>query len=131
MSKGGIALVALLVGCAAGLAVRGIEFPARAAAGPTYSYRVVSTRDLIANVRTKNAQFKDADAREVLEEGMKGFGAAGWRYAGCLQSSTMGWGWNVCDHLIFESATGADASPPPARTTTPAPPEESTGATHR
>jgi hypothetical protein len=122
MLKRGIVVAALLVGCFAGVGVREIVFPARAAPGPAFSYKVVRTFDLIGTVKASNASFKDADARTALEEGLSGFGRAGWRYAGCLPSSTMGWGTNACDTLIFEAA-GVDAPPPPARTNvTPPPP---------
>ncbi|MGZ3427989.1 MAG: hypothetical protein ACXVCV_15140, partial [Polyangia bacterium] len=76
--------------------------------------------DLIKSVKSKNPQFKNAEAREALEEGMRGFGSAGWRYAGCLPSYAIGGGVNACDHLIFEAANG-DATAPPARASTAEP----------
>jgi hypothetical protein len=110
---GGIALVALVIGCAAGVIGQQIVFPAHAAPGHTYDFKIVQLRDLVATVKAQNPQFKDADARTALEEGMRGFGRAGFRYAGCLQDSTLGWGSGACSVLIFEQAEGGSALPPP------------------
>jgi hypothetical protein len=124
----GVALVALSVGCAAGLAAHQlVEFPARAATGQqTFDYKIVDLSDLIDTVKTKNPQFAKADRREAAEEGMRGFGRAGWRYVGCHQSSTYGWGTSNCNVLLFERASGG-ASPPSAATATPPPLEEESG----
>ncbi len=118
----GVTVAALLVGCAGGVAFREVVFPAHAAAGASYAYKIVSSLDLIGSVQAKNPQLKDADARQALEEGMRGFGAGGWRYVGCLPAYAMNkWGAGVCDHLVFELANGA-ATAPPARATLPEPP---------
>jgi hypothetical protein len=120
MLRRGVVLVALLIGCTVGVAVREVVFPVRAGNLPGYAYKVVAARDLIATVKRDNPAFKDADGQVALEEGLTGFGRTGWRYAGCLQSATLGWGSAMCDHLIFEIGVGS--GPPPARTEVIAPP---------
>jgi hypothetical protein len=124
MRRYGLVLVALLVGCFAGVAVREVVFPARAATGPTYDYKLVDLQDLIATVKSQNPKFANADRREAAEEGLRGFGRAGWRYVGCQHSSSFGWGTTGCTVWIFEQASGG-AAPPPVVPQTPQPPEES------
>jgi hypothetical protein len=116
MRATGIATVALLVGCATGVAVREVVFPARAANAPVYDYKMVRVGDLIDAVKAQNPKFANADRQVAAEEGMRGFGRSGWRYAGCLKDSLFGWGSASCSVLIFEQ-TGAVGSSPPARLT--------------
>ncbi len=116
MRRVGLAGVALAVGCFGGMAFREVVFPARAASGPTFGYKVVTAADLVETVRKRNPAFADADKRTALEEGLAGFGRAGWRYAGCLQNGAFGGMYGIpggfmCDQLIFEQ--GAAAGSPP------------------
>jgi hypothetical protein len=114
MRRLGLTTVALIVGCAGGAAMREVIFPARAAAGaPTYRYKVVDSGELVKTVKARNRKFADADDREALEEGMNGFGRAGWRYVGCR-------GGEFCQLLMFEvSHAGAPAAEEAAPSSAP------------
>ncbi len=99
----GIALAGLLVGCAAGVAANHVvEFPARAWAGPTYDYKVIHKYDLIKTVTEKNPVFAKAADRDALEEGMRGFGRAGWRFVTCNDMYN-----GNCRELVFERVASA------------------------
>ncbi len=88
MHKRGLIIVSLLVGCAVGVGARQavqVVLPEAHAGGPhPYAYRVVKTNDLMATVASTNAAFKGAGAPAVLEEGLNGFGRAGWRLVGAF-----------------------------------------------
>jgi hypothetical protein len=111
--------------------VRQVVFPAQAAANvPVYDYKLVPMRDLIETVKAQNRAFHDADPRTAAEEGIRGFGHAGWRYAGCFKDSIFGWGGGACTVLLFEQAsvgappptagrTSYDEEPPPQVPTSP------------
>jgi hypothetical protein len=108
MLKRGIVVAALLVGCAVGVGVREVVFPARAAGAATYAYRLVPPRDLAATVKERNPSFKDADYESRLAEGINDFGRSGWRFNGCVYS------FGSCAELVFEQGGAAGLPPPPA-----------------
>ena len=110
MKRVGLAGVALAVGCFGGVAFREVVFPARAASGPTYGYKVVDASDLVQTVKARNPKFADADVRSALEEGMNGLGRGGWRYVGCTGMD--------CHELVFEQGGNAGV---PAATSAGAP----------
>lgn len=100
MRRFGLVLVALAIGCAFGMTVREVVFPARASGGPAYAYRVVDTRDLIKTVHNKH---QELDGAPALEAGLNEFGRSGWRVASCLTDSTMSWGSGTpCSALLLE-----------------------------
>ena len=104
----GIALAGLLIGCAVGVGARGlVEFPARAATGPTYDYKVIAPNDLVESVKAKNPAFAKASSREALEEGLRGFGQAGWRYVDCHTAGAGGCYLMVLEHASSGSSPAA------------------------
>jgi hypothetical protein len=115
MLKRGLLVATLLVGCALGVGVREVVFPARAQGATTYAYKLVHTRDLVEAMRQKHPEAGASDA-ERLELGLNEFGRSGWRYAGCLPS------FGQCVTLMFESTM--DQTPPPAQRQIVSPPPE-------
>ena len=93
MAKTGLVTVALLVGCAAGVVVRQVVFPAQAAANlPVYDYKLVPMRDLIETVKAQNRGLPGRRPRAAAEEAASAAsGHAGWRYAGCFKDQIFGW----------------------------------------
>src|SRR5690242_2372933 len=83
-----VALPALIAGALAGAGLRAIA-TARAEAAAPFTYKIVDTAALINAVKTQNPHFKTAMNGVALEEGLNGFGRAGWRYAGCLTRSAV------------------------------------------
>lgn len=105
MVKRGIVVAALLVGCAVGVGVREVVFPAHAA-GPPYAYKLVATEDFKATVKRLKPSLKDADEFTVVEAGINDYGRYGWRFNGCLYH------YGYCAGLVFETGGGGETRPP-------------------
>ena len=101
MRRIGLTTVALIVGCAGGVAIREVVFPAHAAPGvPTYSYKVYDVRS-----------FGAMDDEKRFEAVLNQLGQAGMRYAGCIPTSASG-----CLYFAVEQPVAAApraSAPPP------------------
>jgi hypothetical protein len=87
----GLAGVALAVGCFGGVAVREVVFPARAASGTTYTYRIIDRAKL-----------------EPEEAGINRMALGGWRLVAASSA-----------YDYFEHVAGSDGAP--SATSAPAP----------
>jgi hypothetical protein len=92
----------LAVGCFGGVAVREVVFPARAASGTTYTYRIIRDSDLV----NAGGGQRDGDPVAAEEQAVNRMARGGWRLVAASAS------YDYFEHVVGGSDDAPAPSPP-------------------